>query len=79
MKYLIETSEPESAVAAIEAALLARDPAAVVDIDPHSGDIRVATALDEVGLVAQANRAGLAITPAQVRPLPSDCCGGCSG
>ncbi len=79
MKYLIDTREPWAAVSAVEAAILQRDPSAVVDIDPHSGDVRVATALDEAGLVAQANQAGLAITRAQVRPLPSDCCGGCSG
>ena len=63
----------------IEEALQAVDPAAIVDIDPSTAILRVATLVDARELVAAIAQAGYHVDPAQVRQLPSICCGGCSG
>lgn len=79
MEYHIQISGPEPDLVAVEDALLAADPAALVDIDPASPTLRVATSVDARQLVALLGEAGYPVTPAQVVQLPSICCGGCSG
>ena len=64
---------------AIEDAIRDVDPAALVDIDPPSPTLRIATSVDARQLVALISQAGYRVDPAQVRQLPSICCGGCSG
>lgn len=64
---------------AIEHALQASDPAALVDIDPVTQSLRVASTLQAFQLVAVLNRAGYPLHRAQVREPPSFCCGGCGG
>jgi hypothetical protein len=63
----------------IEDAIRAIDPAALVDIDPASPTLRIATSLDARQLVSLVAEAGYAVTADQVTQLPSICCGGCSG
>ena len=64
---------------ALEHALQASDPSAIVDIDPASRALRVASSLDATQLVAVLNSAGYPLHRAQVTQAPSICCGGCSG
>lgn len=62
----------------IEEALLAQDPAAVVDIDPLQG-LRVSTTIDAGRLAELLNAAGGQVQAPEVEARPSVCCGGCSG
>lgn len=62
----------------LEAALLEADPAAIFDVDP-SHVIRVATTLGTADLSALLRAHGGPFNEARVEPLPSICCGGCSG
>ncbi len=55
------------------------DPAAVFDVDSSGTVLRVAAAVQFAELVALLARAGHPVAAAQVRQLPSICCGGCSG
>ncbi len=55
------------------------DPSAVLDIDASGCLLRIAAAIDVAQLEHLLDRAGYPTTPAQVRQLPSICCGGCSG
>ena len=64
---------------AIEHALQASDPSAIVDIDPATGVLRVASSLEITQLVAVLNVAGYPLHRAQVAQAPSICCGGCGG
>ena len=63
----------------IEDAVRAVDPAALVDIDPAAPVLRIATLVGARELVELMTRAGYRVDAAQVRQLPSTCCGGCSG
>lgn len=78
MEFHVRASRPLPPLRVIEDALLAFDPAAVVDIDPARG-LRVNAAIDTPSLVALLNRIGGAVEPAEVERMPSACCGGCSG
>ncbi|RRN59068.1 hypothetical protein EIM48_03240 [Pseudoxanthomonas sp. SGNA-20] len=66
-------------LARIEQALLESDPAALVDLDPASGHLRVATyaGTAEVGAILAA--AGVPVPQQAIHIVPSVCCGGCSG
>ena len=63
----------------LEQAILALDPAALVDLDASGGTIRMATVLAPAELLACLQEAGAPAEPARLRQLPSVCCGGCSG
>lgn len=78
MEFHVRASRPLPPLAVVEDALLAFDPAAVVDIDPAKG-LRVNAAIDAAGLVALLNGIGGAVLPGEVEQQPSVCCGGCSG
>jgi hypothetical protein len=64
---------------AIEQAIRAVDPAALVDIDPAGPALRVAAMIDIDQLIALFNQAGHAVRRDQVAQAPSVCCGGCGG
>jgi hypothetical protein len=55
------------------------DPSALLDVDPAGQVVRVAAALQPGELVRLFGDAGWPVSTAQVRQLPSICCGGCSG
>ncbi|GGK16485.1 hypothetical protein [Luteimonas terricola] len=78
MKFHVRASRPLPPLMVVEDALLAFDPAAVVDIDPALG-LRVSAAIDAAQLVALLNQIGGEVEPAEVEQQPSVCCGGCSG
>ena len=78
MEFHVRASRPLPPLLVIEDALLAFDPAAVVDIDLAQG-LRVNAAIDADGLVALLNAVGGAVEPGEVEQQPSVCCGGCSG
>lgn len=78
MEFHVRASRPLPPLATIEDAVLAFDPAAVVDIDPASG-LRVNAAIDVAELTALLNGVGGAVDPGEVEQQPSVCCGGCSG
>ena len=79
MEFHIKLSGPAPDADVIEDAIRAVDPSALVDIDPASPTLRVATSVDARQLVALLDQAGYAVAPQQVTQLPSICCGGCSG
>jgi hypothetical protein len=80
MEYRIElfgaTMPP---AAALDAMLEAEDAGAVSDLDPIGRAWRVNTVLAAGELRELLARVGCRVEPEQVRPLPSVCCGGCSG
>lgn len=78
MEFHVRTARRLPGLSTIEAALVARDPAAVVDMHPVAG-LRVGAAIDIATLVALLNRAGGEVAPGDVEPQPSVCCGGCGG
>ena len=78
MEFHVRASRPLPPLATIEDALLAFDPAAVVDLDPVRG-LRVSAAIDAAALVALLNDVGARVLPDEVEQQPSVCCGGCGG
>ena len=66
-------------LARIRSALLDSDPAAVADLDPATGHLRVATCAgpDEVRAILAG--AGVPLPQEAIGIVPSVCCGGCSG
>ena len=78
MEFHVRASRPLPPLAVIEDALIALDPAAVVDIDWSRG-LRVNAAIDVAGLVALINAAGGEVDVREVEQQPTACCGGCSG
>ena len=66
-------------LAGIERALLGSDPAALVDLDPSSGHLRVATCAAPAEVRAVLAAAGVPVPAEAIQILPSVCCGGCSG
>lgn len=79
MEFRIQFSGEPPNPTAIENAIQAIDPSALVDIDPADLTLRVATSIDGPGLAQLISQAGYPVTPRQVIQLPSICCGGCSG
>ena len=78
MEFHVRASRALPPLAVIEDALLAFDPAAVVDIDPGQG-LRVNAAVDAARLMALLNGVGGAVRPGEIEQQPSVCCGGCGG
>lgn len=78
MQFQINTSGEVPDVEAIENAVRRIDPSAMVDIDA-AGRVRIAAAIDVPQLAALLDLAGCPISPQQLQPLPSECCGGCGG
>jgi len=78
MEFHVRASKPLPPLLVVEDALLAFDPAAVVDLDPAQG-LRVNAAISAAELLALLNEVGGAVEPGEVEQQPSVCCGGCSG
>lgn len=70
-------SKPD--LGAIEDAVGAVDPSALVDIDPAGLVLRVSASVDTVELLGLLDQAGYPVAQDQVFQVPSICCGGCSG
>jgi len=66
-------------MAAITDAIYNIDPAALVDIDPATGALRVNAAVNANDLTAAIGTTGQAVGGLLVMQMPSHCCGGCSG
>ncbi|MDH5823710.1 hypothetical protein QFW77_12000 [Luteimonas sp. RD2P54] len=66
-------------LAAVERALAALDPAALVDLDAAGATLRVSTSMAAAQLAALLGSVGCAVGEGQVIQQPSVCCGGCSG
>lgn len=64
---------------AVEAALLAVDPAALLDLDPAGDQLRIATWMTRDELRRTLARAGVDAGDEALVQLPSECCGGCGG
>ncbi len=79
MEFHINMAGSLPDVHAIGVAIRDIDPAAVIDLNPGSGLLRVAAAMGAEELVSLVNAAGYSLRPEQVSQLPSICCGGCSG
>lgn len=79
MEYHIPVCTPLAAFGAIDDAIRDADPAALVDIDPAGTTLRISTLLPRARVAGLVTAAGYPVEPAQVRQLPSICCGGCSG
>ena len=79
MEFHVKFSGPAPDPVLIENVIRVLDASALVDIDPLSPTIRIATSIDARQLVALIGQAGYPVAPGQVTQLPSICCGGCSG
>lgn len=55
------------------------DPAALVDLDPATGALRVNAAMSAADLTAAIGSTGQDMGGLLVMQLPSNCCGGCGG
>ena len=78
MEFHVRGGQPLPPLVIIEDAVLALDPASVVDIDPVQG-LRVNAAIDADGLLALLNGIGAHVSADDIERQPSVCCGGCSG
>lgn len=79
MEFHIDLSGRTADMDAIEAAIHAVDPAAMVDVDTASCTLRVSAWVDAAQLLLLINKAGCRVERDQVSQIPSTCCGGCSG
>ena len=77
MEFHIDMTGLTPDMDAIEAAIHAVDPAAMVDVDGAS--LRVSAWVDAAQLLLLINQAGYPVEQEQVSQIPSTCCGGCSG
>lgn len=79
MEFHIDMTGKTPDMDAIETAIHAVDPAALVDLDMASRTLRVSAWVDAAQLLLMVNQAGYAVKQDQVCQIPSTCCGGCSG
>lgn len=77
MEFTTSVNHAELDLAQLENVLRAVDPAALVDTDANL--LRIAGAFDVATLAALLDDAGVAVSPNDIRIVPSVCCGGCSG
>ena len=79
MEFHIDMTGLTPDMDAIEAAIHAVDPAALVDVDMANCTVRVSAWVDAAQLLLLVNQAGYPVEQEQVSQIPSTCCGGCSG
>jgi len=79
MEFQVQLLESPADADRLEEMLQAEDPAAVAEFDGRARVWWVNTTLKAPDLVALLGRAGCPTPLAQVKMLPSVCCGGCSG
>lgn len=66
-------------MAVVTDAINAIDPAALIDIDPSTGALRVNASMSADELTTALDDSGQASDGLLVMQLPSNCCGGCGG
>lgn len=79
MEFHVDGLAASADVAAITDAINNIDPAALVDIDPSTGALRVNASMSADDLTAAIGNAGQEVGGLLVMQLPSTCCGGCGG
>lgn len=79
MEFHIDMTGLTPDMDAIEGAIHAVDPAALVDVDIARHTLRVSAWVDAAQLLLLINQAGYPVAHDQVVQIPSTCCGGCSG
>jgi len=79
MEFKVELGGCVADLGAVREALIAADPAAVADLDPLNPVLRVSANLSSGELQALLAGGGIDLAPGAIRPLPSNCCGGCGG
>jgi len=77
MQYHITMHATAVDIIAVDEALRAVDPAALVDLDRDT--LRISTSLRASELTSLIGAAGYPLDAGQITQLPSTCCGGCSG
>jgi hypothetical protein len=79
MQFKLDILQPVEDLRRIEDALLAADPAALVDIDPAGVTLRIASSLGADELCRLVADAGYPVEHDRIVSVPSECCGGCGG
>lgn len=77
MQFRVATRVENVDLGAVERALRAVDPAAMVDLTDAGDQLRVSTFMSAFELMEAVDRAGYPVTRDQVVPVKSECCGGC--
>ena len=79
MEFHVDGLPASADIAIITNAIHALDAAAMVDIDPATGALRVNAALSAADLTSAIGSVGQEVGGLLVMQMPSHCCGGCSG
>ena len=79
MEFHVDGLPTSVDMAAITDAINNIDPAALVDIDPATGALRVNASMSADDLTSAIGTAGQEVGGLLVMQLPSTCCGGCGG
>lgn len=79
MQFRVATGVENVDVNAVQCALRAVDPAALVDWEDNAAELRVSTYMTVSELMEAVDQAGYPITADQVFLVKSECCGGCGG
>lgn len=79
MEFHVDGMPAKVDMAAITDAIYNIDPAALVDIDPATGALRVNASMSADDLTTAIGSAGQEVNGLLVMQMPSNCCGGCGG
>ena len=79
MEFHVRFAGAKPDLQAFETRLLALDPAALVDLDATSAQLRVSTVAQVQELADALAAAGHPVALRDIEAQPSVCCGGCSG
>ena len=77
MQFRVATLAENVDVGAVERAIRAVDPAAMVDLADAGDQLRVSTFMSASELIEAVDQAGYPVTKDQVVQMKSQCCGGC--
>ena len=79
MEFHVDGMPAKVDMAAITDAIFNIDPAALVDIDPATGALRVNASMSAADLTEAIDASGQSVDGLLVMQMPSNCCGGCGG
>jgi hypothetical protein len=79
MQFRLDILKPVEDLRRLEDALLAMDPAALIDIDSAGVTLRIASILGADELCRLVTDAGYPVEHNQLVGVRSECCGGCGG
>jgi hypothetical protein len=79
MQYALRNTASTPDPVTLEQLLHRLDAAAIVDRDPSTGGLRVASIVGVDELVDLLRTAGFDVKRHELTRLPSECCGGCGG